>query len=485
MNTVSTLSASPRPSRNNHAIVIGGSIAGMTVAQILTRHFERVTIIERDRLPATPDFRKGAPHARHAHILLGRGQEILEGLFPGLRQDLLAQGAVTVNMGSDLALFNSGAWGQPFPSAINMIGCSRPLIEDALRRQLLQNPQVQLCQEQEVLGLTTDGYRQCATGVRLRDRHDPAAPETRLAADLVVDASGRESHAPQWLTDLGYVAPEETVVNAFAGYASRIYRRPPHLRESWKAMYSMVSPPTFSRGGVILPMEGDLWQVTVMGMAKDYPPTDEAGFLAFLRGMPSPRMYEALKDAEPVTAPYGYRRAENRMRYYERLPRYLENFLVAGDAVYALNPVYGQGMTVAAIGSLTLDQCLHQQRRRHPDGDLAGLAQAYQRQLARAIADPWQMATGQDIRWPGTEGGLQPDAVTRLIQRYLDRVLRTMPHNPVVAEAFYHVQNMLKPPTSLFHPRILWHVLRQQPHEPTAPAAPLAEVQTSLSTAGD
>lgn len=489
MNTTSTFATSfATPQRHplyKHALVIGGSIAGMATAQILTRHVERVTILERDHLPVTPDFRKGAPHARHAHILLGRGQEILEALFPGLRRTLLEQGAVTVNMGSELAFFNSGSWGQPFPSAINMIGCSRPLIEHALRRHLLQNPQIDFSQEQEVLGLTTDEGRQRATGVRLRDRRDGAAPETTLTADLVVDASGRTSHAPRWLTELGYVAPAETTVNAFAGYTSRIYRRPVHLRTTWKALYSMVSPPHFTRGGVILPMEGDLWQVTVMGMAKDYPPTDEAGLLAFLRGMPSSRMYEALKDAEPLTAPYGYRQAENRMRYYEKLPRYLENFLVAGDAVYAFNPVYGQGMTVAAMGSQTLEQCLQTQHRRHPDGDLTGLAQAYQRQLAQTIADPWQMATGQDIRWPGAEGGLQPDAVTRLIQRYLDRVLRTMPHNPVVAEAFYHVQNMLKPPTSLFHPRVLWQVLRQPLPQVTPPVAPLTEMQAYLGTAGD
>lgn len=485
MSTTTTFATAPRHPLYKHALVIGGSIAGMATAQILTRHVERVTILERDHLPATPDFRKGAPHARHAHILLGRGQEILESLFPGLRQTLLDQGAVTVNMGSELAFFNSGAWGQPFPSAVNMIGCSRPLLEDGLRRQLRQNPQIELLQEQEVLGLTTDEGGRRATGVRLRDRRNSAAPETTLTADLVVDASGRSSHAPQWLTELGYVAPEETTVTAFAGYTSRIYRRPAHSRASWKALYSMVSPPTFTRGGVILPMEGDLWQVTVMGMAKDYPPTDEAGFLAFLRGMPSPRMYEALKEAEPLTAPYGYRQAENRMRYYEKLPRYLENFLVAGDAVYAFNPVYGQGMTVAAMGSLTLEQCLQAQRRRHPDGDLTGLAQAYQRQLAQTIANPWQMATGQDLRWPGAEGGLQPDAVTRLVQRYLDRVLRTMPHNPVVAEAFYHVQNMLKPPTSLFHPRILWQVLRQPLPQVTTPVAPRPEVQAHLGTAGD
>jgi 2-polyprenyl-6-methoxyphenol hydroxylase-like FAD-dependent oxidoreductase len=150
------------------------------------------------------------------------------------------------------------------------------------------------------------------------------------------------------------------------------------------------------------------------------------------------------------------------MRYYEKLPRYLENFLVTGDAVYAFNPVYGQGMSTAAIASQTLDACLKAQHQRTGGQHLTGLAQRFQKELAGVIAGPWQMATGQDVRWPSTEGVQTPDPVTRLVQRYLDQVLNTMPHNPTVAEAFYHVQNMLKPPTSLFHPKILWQVLKPQ-----------------------
>lgn len=182
-------------------------------------------------------------------------------------------------------------------------------------------------------------------------------------------------------------------------------------------------------------------------------------FLGILRSLPSPRFYEILKQAEPLTAPYGYRRAENRLRYFEKLPRYLEGFLATGDAVYAFNPVYGQGMTVAAMASLALDESLKRQRKQHGAPTLAGLAKAFQTKLAGVIAGPWQMATGQDVLWPACEGGTQPDRITKMINGYMERVIRTMPYSPVVATAFFYVQNMLKPPTTLFHPKMLWNVL--------------------------
>jgi hypothetical protein len=178
--------------------------------------------------------------------------------------------------------------------------------------------------------------------------------------------------------------------------------------------------------------------------------------MAFARSLRTPRVYEALKQAEPLTEPHGDSRAENRMRYYEKLPRYLENFLVTGDAVYAFNPVYGQGMSTAALASQMLDTCLRKQSLQ----SLHGLAQRFQKALAGVAAGPWQLATGQDVRWPKTTGGQSPDPMTRMVQHYLDRVLATMQYSATVAEAFLYVQNMLKPPTSLFHPKIMWQVLK-------------------------
>lgn len=471
-----------------HAIVIGGSIAGLTTARVLRNHFAQVTIIERDEPPTADAFRSGAPQARHPHVLLARGQNILEAQFPGIVQELIAAGAVPIYPGHEFRLFANQRWLAPFPSPIVCIGCSRPLLESTIYRRLAADPNVRMLHQQSVVGVCTDDQKTRATGAQLRPRTAPDAPSQTLAADLVVDASGRGSQAPTWLAKLGYTPPQEAIIDAFTGYSTRIYRKPATASADWQAMYIMAMPPHTPRGAVIMPMEADeqgpRWHLSLVGMNADYPPTDEDGFLAFARSLSTPLLYEAIKNAEPLTAPYGYRQAENRMRYYETLPRYLENFLVTGDAIYAFNPVYGQGMTTATMVSETLDVCLnaHRHRMRHRMGEqtLTGLAQRFQKAAATVIAGPWQMATGQDARWPETEGGDEPDPVTRLVQRYLDQVLNRMPDSTIVAEAFFQVQHMLKPPTSLFHPRVLWQVLKPQ----AQPASVTATAARDLAHAG-
>lgn len=449
------------PSVYNHAIVIGGSIAGMTAARMLADHFAQVTIIERDVAPDPVAFRKGAAQTRHPHALLAEGQRLLEKMFPGIVQELHDNGAVKANFGNELGFYINGAWCRPYESSIVTTMCSRPLLDSAVYRRVTALPNVKTLHNQEMLGLAMDAKKERITGVRIRERGAATTAMQELSATLVVDASGRDSHAPQWLEEWGYTPPAETAVNAFIGYTTRIYRAPDHYTSNWKALYIMAMAPHTPRGAVILPMEGNRWHVCLVGVGGDYPPTDEAGWNAFIDTLPSPEIADALKGAEPLTDAYGYRRAENRMRYYEKLPRYVEGFVVTGDAVYAFNPIYGQGMSTAAIASQTLDTCLKEQRRKGTHG-LDGLARHFQKQLARVTATPWAMATGQDIRWPTTTGGKQPDPVTKVVQGYLDRVLAVAPHNPTVAEAFFQVQNMLKGPESLFQPKVLWQVLKPQ-----------------------
>jgi 2-polyprenyl-6-methoxyphenol hydroxylase-like FAD-dependent oxidoreductase len=289
-----------------------------------------------------------------------------------------------------------GAWYDDMPSLI----CSRPLLEMTLYRRLADHPSLRLLQKHEVLGLHLDQRGQQVTGVRLRRRGGLDSVGAELAADLVVDASGRGSHAPQWLASLGYIPPRETTINAFAGYTSRIYRRPADFDGSWQMMRIRRTPPHDTRGGYILPLEGDRWLVTLIGMGRDYPPTDEAGFLAFARSLSSPRLYKAIEVAEPLTKVYGYRLTESRLRHYDQLPRYLEGFLVCGDAACALSPVHAQGMTAAVTGAHALADCLAEQRRR---GDLFGLAQTFQKQLRQTTSSIWQLVTEDDLRWPATE----------------------------------------------------------------------------------
>jgi 2-polyprenyl-6-methoxyphenol hydroxylase-like FAD-dependent oxidoreductase len=312
-----------------------------------------------------------------------------------------------------------------------------------------------------VTGLLPDADGNGVAGVRLRPQNQPngkGLAEEQLLADLVVDAAGRGSRVPQWLEALGYDRPQETMINAHLGYASRIYRRPPRFQDDWKGIFVQAAPPDSTRGGVCFPIEGDRWMVTLVGGDRDYPPTDEAGFTDFARSLPSPMIHDVIRDAEPLTPIYRYRATENRLRHYEKLSRWPEKLLVMGDAACAFNPVYGQGMTTAALGVETLDRCLSEQRRRRPNGDLAGLARRFQKKLAKVNKAPWTLATGEDYRYRETEGGKQ-DWATRIMHRYMDRVLRLSTEDAAVRLVLLEAFNLMKLPTALFQPGILARVL--------------------------
>jgi 2-polyprenyl-6-methoxyphenol hydroxylase-like FAD-dependent oxidoreductase len=445
--------------RRCHVIVIGGSLAGLLAARVLTDHFERVTVIERDRYPVGPDARKGVPQARHAHVLLGRGQQILRELFPGLAEEMESAGVPVVDPAGDIAWLTPAGWSIRFRSSLAMLSASRDLLEWSIRRRVAALPRIQILEDTDVSGLVPAASGRGICGALIHRRHpgegEPSGDQ-RLDADLVVDASGRGSHAPRWLTALGYAAPEETVVDSFLGYASRLYRCPGSLPAHWKAVYLQSKPPGGTRGGLILPVEGNRWLVTLSGRGGDYPPTDEAGFVAFARSLASPIIHEAFQGAEPLSAIVGYRGTANRLRHFERLERWPEGFVVLGDASCAFNPVYGQGMTTAALGAVTLGECLRQHAQRHSEG----MAMEFQRQLAQVNTTPWLLATGEDYRYPTTVGG-RPGWFTRLLHRYVDRVVKLGRDHASVQLTFLQVLHLLKPPSALFRPGILWAVLKQ------------------------
>ncbi|GAC1433554.1 MAG: hypothetical protein NVSMB6_31090 [Burkholderiaceae bacterium] len=460
------------PAPHGHASVIGGSMAGLVTARVLLDHFDQVTIIERDYFPTEPRPRSGVPQSSHIHILLGRGQVILERLFPGLLQDFTASGATILNAGSEIAYFSPAGWHVSHVSPITVPTCTRPLIEGCVRERLLHHPRLQVVQGAEVTGLLATGG--VITGVRIRPRPRPeivadSIPDEMLA-ELVFDASGRTSRSPQWLAALGYASPTETIINAFLGYATCIVEPPAGVQRAWKALYVLAAPPEDLRAGVIWPVEGECWQVTLAGTGKDYPPTDPDRFLDFARSLRHPAFYEAIAGARRLSPVTGYQATENRMRHYERLQHGPEGFLVTGDAACAFNPVYGQGMTVAAIDAQLLDRVLRRQRQQYPDGSLRGLGRRFQRQLARSNAPIWIMATAQDYRSPVIEGGAA-NLVTRLSHRYLDVIDRLATTDVRATNTFHEVYHLLKPPSTLYHPRILLLIL-QSMRKPRQPASP-------------
>ncbi len=386
---------------NNHAIVIGSSIAGLTAATVLADYFDSVTVIERDAHHQEPEFRKGVPQARHAHTLLPRGQSILESLYPGLVDELLAQGAIAVRPSQDIAFFNEGKWQTPRSRASEVnIACSRPMLETAIYRRVSSLVNVHFLDGFEVSGLMQDSDRRQVAGVMLANRADHSGQPTGMPANLVIDASGRNSQAPHWLAELGYTPPEEWRINSFVGYTTRIYQQPEDFPGEWKTLYIRPDPPLGRRGGIVLPMEDGRWHVTLVGVARDYPPTDEIGFLDFARSLPTSRLYDAIRDATPLSKPSGFRRTENRVRRYDRLPRYLDGFLVLGDAAYTLNPIYAQGMTAAALGSQALKRALQEQTTKD---DLTGISRKFQKMLSLAVGSLWHSTVSKEWNWSETE----------------------------------------------------------------------------------
>ena len=242
-----TAKAIPR----RHAVVIGGSMAGMLAVRVLADHFEQVTLLERDHLPETPSHRKGLPQARHVHALLERGRMALEWLLPGLTTDLLAAGVLLLDTTGDLAFLTPFGWGLRFRSGIQLLTCSRDLIDWGIRRRVAALPNVHLRQEVDVTGLVAAADGQAVAGVRLRPRHGGMVGpdgEEELVADLVAVASGHDARLSKWLAALGYATPQETVVNSFLGYATRLYRPPQGFRADWKGLRIQERRPTTRAG---------------------------------------------------------------------------------------------------------------------------------------------------------------------------------------------------------------------------------------------
>jgi 2-polyprenyl-6-methoxyphenol hydroxylase-like FAD-dependent oxidoreductase len=454
-----------------HAVVAGGSIAGLAAAQALADTFDTVTLIERDDYPPTGQgFRRGVPQARHTHVLLEGGQRALEQLFPGLTRDLSGAGAHRIGVPQDLRWLNTCGWFTRVPSKRHMFSLSRELMDHLVRQRLTATANVTIAAGCTVTGLLPDATG--VGGVRLT-RADGSVAD--VAADLVVDATGRNTRTPHWLAELGYRPPKETRINASLAYASRRYRIPDGFDGDWKAVYLQAKPPNQRRGAVLFPIEDNRWIVTLggidgvggVGTGPDRPPTDEAGFLDFAASLRSPLIYEAIRHAEPLTDITAYRRTENRRRHYDKLRRWPDRLIVVGDAACAFNPIYGQGMTVAAQTALTLQHALRESSPHQP-----GFTRKTQRAIARCGDPAWLIATGEDLRYPHTTGATAGPA-TRLTHRWLDRVTAAANTDPIVTAAFFDVLLLLAPPTSLFRPAIAWRALRpRQPQRTTLNGAP-------------
>jgi 2-polyprenyl-6-methoxyphenol hydroxylase-like FAD-dependent oxidoreductase len=387
------------PVSRDHAIIVGASIGGLCAAEVLARHFKRVTVVERDVLPTTADsLRRGVPQGAHPHGILGRGRKELEALFPGLLRALLAKGAFAFDGSRDMARYTPEGWAPRYTDVdAHAFACSRPLLELTIRNILIANrPNVHFQQGTRMVELISD---KGADGIWVRGVRTDNAGD--LLGELVVDATGRGTKSWKWVAEQGLEKPAERRVDAKVNYATRHYRAP---REAanwwWKCLLVDNSPPTFARGGAILSVENGVWLVTASGFNGDYAPTDEAGWLDYMKSLRSPVLYELLQRAEPITDVIQNRTTVNQWKQMHRWDAPLHGLLLYGDAICTFNPAYGQGMTAAAIGAQLLDQRL---RTRSGSFDQRFMRGFYEEQ-AKFLQEGWTYSTTLDLRWPKAEG---------------------------------------------------------------------------------
>jgi 2-polyprenyl-6-methoxyphenol hydroxylase-like FAD-dependent oxidoreductase len=435
------------------AVVIGAGMGGLTAARALADHFERVLVLELDVLPADPIDRHGVPQGRHVHALLAGGQRALAELFPGFEDALSRAGAVRLQVGLDLRTERPGF--DPFPQrdlGFHAYAMSRPLVELTVRRHVQECASIELrtsCRVQELVH-RADGA--AVTGVRYVG---PDEKTETVDADLVVDASGRGTPTLDALTALGRVPPDETTIGVDLAYASAIFAIPDDAPGDWKGVFCFPGAGRASRGSLMLPLEGDRWIVTVGGRHGDIPPGDEAGFMEYARVLRTPTIYDAIKHAKRLGDIARFRFNESVLRHYRRVENFPRGVLPIGDAVCRFNPIYGQGMSVAALEARALGRLLAL-RAREPD-PLAKLAPEYFAEVARVIDTPWAAAAIPDFVHPDTRGERPADFEQTI--KFGMALAKLAARDPDVHRLTAEVQHLLKPRSVYQDPDLVQRVL--------------------------
>ncbi|MGH3939849.1 MAG: NAD(P)/FAD-dependent oxidoreductase, partial [Pseudonocardiaceae bacterium] len=335
----------------------------------------------------------------------------------------------------------------------------RTTLERVIRHRVLADRRVELRTGFVVDGLELDEAGRTVIGVagRRRDTAGPTGPSRepglreRISADLVVDASGQAANLSRWLAETGWERPELLEVDGRVTYVSRFYRLPAGHTFDWYGVGSITYAPHINRGGGVFMTDGDCLLVTLIGAGGEVPPTDEAGFLAYATSLDMAEISAVITAGTPLTPAYRYARMSNRWNCYHRLRHWPQRLIAMGDAVCVFNPLYGQGLTIAAQEAQLLGEMLEDTRT------LTGLAPRFQRRVGSLIRLPWTLATSSDLFWDPAP----PGRSARLTRWYLNHLLDLLPTDPDVATRFLRVQNMISKPTVLATPRVITKVLRQ------------------------
>lgn len=427
----------------HRAVVVGGSMAGLCAARVLRDAFDEVLILERDALPDGPETRGGAPQTSQPHAMLEAGRATLEDLFPGFSEAVRAAGGLELDMSEHVVWYDRGGAVAPADTDLLALYASRPLFEHVVRERIRECPDVRLRDNCTFIDYEHDDAAGRVTGVRFRDE---TGCETTLDAALTVDATGRTSRTPKWLDRHGYSAPEVDEVRIDVTYSTVRITRPPDVQCG-----TLVAPePDRPRGAAMLPVENGRWEVLLQGLHGERAPVERDAFVEWAETLPRDEIARRLREQEWVSDVQRYPFPASVRRHYHDLSRFPDGLVVTGDAIASFNPVYGQGMSVAALDALALHHEL-------ADG-LDGLGPRLFRRTKRPIDEAWKTAVGNDFIFNQTTGP-KPFG-TDVLNSYVDRLVNRAHDDGKLTEAFLRVFRLERPATSLLRPRILWRVLR-------------------------
>ena len=459
-----TLAAVPQydseriPDRGGRAIVVGAGIAGLCAARILADAFDEVAVIDRDPLPDEPVARDGVPQTRQIHVLWEAGRATLEELFPDYSEELVAAGGVVIDGQRDFYMYSQGyylaAGSKPFP----LYAATRPLYERLLRRRVSVRDDIHLRGNRPFVDYLATDAATTVNGVVVRNQD---GDREELVADLVVDATGRTSRTPEWLSNHGYTPPATEEVHIDLAYSTTCIERP---ADDHRMIGALAAAPR-TRGGAVLPVEDGRWLVNLHGIHGDHPPTDVEDARDFAASLPIPVVNALLDEYPLVSEGIAFYPFPSHRRYrYEDLDQFPDGLLVVGDAIASFNPIYGQGMSVAALEALILHHVL-------ATADHEPLAVPFFDHVTEIVDPAWMLATGADFGFPQTRGDKPRGAA--FFNWYLSRLFRKAHTDSVLTDAFTRVLSMQHHPTSLLRPSVMWRVLKPsrkavqpQPREP-------------------
>lgn len=430
--------------QGERAVVVGASMAGLLAGRVLADAFDEVVVVERDQLPQEPTVRRGVPQGRHVHVLLEAGRATVSDLFPGYCEDLIDAGAIIINVGEDLRHYDEGGFVALPATRMEMYCASRPLIETVVRKHLSSIDGVTIRSGCQFTDYLLDASESAIEGVHIREDGD----EEDISADLVVDATGRTSRTPTWLSEHGYQSPPVDEVTVNFEYSTIRLARPPENREMIFAPQS--APRTY--GGAAFPIENGEWLITFGGMHDSSPPTEVDAFHEFAGRLPVDGIERLLAEHEVVSDGVDrYPFASNLRRRYEELDRFPDGLVVLGDAIASFNPIYGQGMSVAALEAIQLHHTL-------ATPGTGAIGPRFFDRAQDLIDIAWSMAVGADMAFEQTTGPAPRG--TKLFTRYFSQFVQEAHTDQALAETFYRILGMETSPSTLLHPRVMWRIVR-------------------------